>query len=50
MDEYWTKAELLEWVNGFKDDTLFCPDCRTPLEKTTDGNLYCPNEMCLNDN
>jgi NAD-dependent DNA ligase len=27
----------------------FCPDCLSGLERTEDGVLYCPNEMCLND-
>jgi hypothetical protein len=31
---------------GYKN---FCPDCLSGLEETEDGILYCPNEMCLNE-
>jgi hypothetical protein len=29
---------------GYK---YFCPYCLSGLEETDEGELYCPNEMCL---
>ena len=29
--------------------TYFCPDCFSGLEKLEEGGLFCPNEMCLNE-
>ena len=29
--------------------THFCPECLSGLETTDDDTLYCPNEMCLNE-
>ena len=29
--------------------TLFCPDCLSGLEQTEEGEFYCPNEMCSNE-
>ena len=31
---------------GYK---YFCPYCLSGLVKTEEGELYCPNEMCSNE-
>ena len=41
------KNQLQQLINiGF---TKFCPDCLSGLETTKEGELYCPNEMCSNE-
>ena len=46
--EYLTKVEAEERLRFASDDAKFCPDCLTELKKS-ETSLYCPNEMCLND-
>ena len=31
---------------GYK---YFCPECLSGLEQTEEGEFYCPNEMCSNE-
>ena len=50
--EYRTKQQLLDWANSLPDNVKLCPECFTELiESSYDGDkiIYCPNEMCLND-
>ena len=52
MSVYATKASLIKGIESLPDDTPLCPLCYAELEEREgDGGkeLYCPNEMCLNE-
>jgi len=48
-----TRDQVADWLNHQRDEKAFyCEDCLTKLVKTETAKgvkLYCPNEMCLND-
>ena len=47
----YTEEEAKKQLNQLIDMgyTSFCPYCLSGLETTEDGKIYCPNEMCLNE-
>ena len=52
MSVYITKANLVKALSLLPDDTPLCPECKAELERVWGGEgkeLYCPNEMCLNE-
>lgn len=44
-----TKKQVLDEFTNSKDDDLFCVYCYNKLIPLKECNLYCPNEMCLNE-
>jgi len=44
-----TKKQILAEFNNSKDSDLFCCYCYETLVLMIEGELYCPNEMCLNE-
>jgi len=49
MSVYITKANLVKALSLLPDDTPLCPECKAELEECEGKELYCPNEMCLNE-
>jgi len=52
MSVYITKANLVKALSLLPDDTPLCPECKEELrecEGDEGKELYCPNEMCLNE-
>jgi hypothetical protein len=52
MSVHITVAHLRESLRELPDNTPLCPDCKAELAECEgdDGKeLYCPNEMCLNE-
>lgn len=52
MSVYATKASLVRGLSDLPDDTPLCPECYAELEECEGDEgkeLYCPNEMCLNE-
>ena len=53
MSVFLTKGDLVKALKRVPDETPLCPNCKAELEQceADDGGteLYCPNEMCLNE-
>ena len=49
MEKPLTKKEVIDWFTTFQSKDFFCPFCCGKLQKTKEDKLYCPNEMCLNE-
>lgn len=41
-----TKKEAIEAIEDMDGDK-FCPECLHACSVSEDGEIYCPNEMCL---
>lgn len=48
MESWFTKQEMLDWVELQSDEAKFCPECLSVLRLVDDMYYYCPNESCLN--